>query len=48
MVIVSGLMIGLYRIFCVILVFGVRPDRANFFMVVFMRVAKGELLIVLE
>ncbi len=28
--------------------FGVRPDRANFFMMVFMRVAKGELVIVLE
>ena len=28
--------------------FGVRPDRPNFFMMVLMRVAKGELLIVLE
>jgi hypothetical protein len=48
MVIVSGFMIGLDRIFCVILVFGIRPDRANFFIVVFMWIAKGELLIVLE
>ncbi len=46
MTIVSRLMIGLDRIFCVILVFGVRSDRADFFMVVFMGIAKRDLVMV--